>query len=1104
MLRTTVSKLRHVCALAYFVPRLLRGNIRYVPGRFEKLSVSVQRRVDKSTDSGSKDESDYERCQRIIDRAFSPNPPHTHYIPDTSAKHKESLMHMVTPEMPSNPENQCEKCQRIIKEIFGEDSNAGDKKSDVVDPICIPITELQATTAKENVETLAQKVEVIDETPLVEAAAKSKIEGFNAHPKVLGNRKKRRTIDKITILNFSSDRSGRRKGTSRKDSNFDELARRCLDSPSGQIDERILKEMEKLGVPPSTRRGSRRTATDVGIIQPDIMKRPRRPVEKTELDFIAKLRRLEELESLNNILPPPFELMPVKANSVNLISNYEDEDNSLCVERIQPIHLTDPIESRVENMFENENLTNLGCGNKEERPPQQLLGQMTAAVMSGESDMMSDKNKTDHSTVKDEERLKSKQRTSVDLNEDDAFHRELEVVIRNSTGEKISLQELKEMEKEDAAILHEKLASTNLLTDLVDPSDISPRAVQTNLLNNYNEAETLRNLLQTRLEHLTKKSTKPYQFKENAADIAEKASPAINFEADGNQEINILRMERIKPPHLKEDLNIISKETSPHTEPGILIREFNKPETMKESDEQKPVFLSYSPTQEPLTPHQYYEQLSFISRESEPDTIHNYEETDYSGPERAPAPSQILDTVGVIPKDGLPSEPNKSLTDKNNMQNVTDQSDHYQILVNTYDKKVRDSDAKAFESINLVEEQPSCGPQFSPHTLLSSSELSRRALDEEESEVPVIAVEMGRIESAPLPDPIPDQQMLMSGLSKDLIGSASNREPILKETEESSETSRTVTRETLLNPLFDKGTVPHVTADTAKSEMSPTTLPKEHPQKPLSLSEMLKRVRDRNRMELCKEFVELKMQSTQVDPVVGGCGKKNPPCPPPAPTCPPPPPPPPPPQKPPCPNPCKPKCPPGCPPAPCGEPKTKCPPPKKSPCDKFKKTKCSSVQIQDTLTLLLYLGPQLHIPQKTLLPVFACALNIKASIRDSKTEAMERIFTKLQDLCSIVLFASFRGDIEALESVLAGKEGMKYARTYDPWSPIPSWPIPVKEEKKKFACPKEGCKVIPPKCNYPCKNVYPCGNLPRHNKFTVVDFIIQQIGKKIVFDVGEF
>ncbi|XP_013134225.1 PREDICTED: uncharacterized protein LOC106100036 [Papilio polytes] len=53
------------------------------------------------------------------------------------------------------------------------------------------------------------------------------------------------------------------------------------------------------------------------------------------------------------------------------------------------------------------------------------------------------------------------------------------------------------------------------------------------------------------------------------------------------------------------------------------------------------------------------------------------------------------------------------------------------------------------------------------------------------------------------------------------------------------------------------------------------------------------------------------------------------------------------------------------------------------------------------------------------------------------------------------------------------EEQVYFARSYEPWAPIPSWPTTKKEKKNKLVCPKEGCKVPRLMPSKPCKE-FPC------------------------------
>lgn len=993
---------------------------------------------------------------------------------------------MITPEAPpTTPEEHSKKCQRIINEIFGED-NSGDRKREVGDPVSIPLTELQATTAKDNEETLEQKIERIDETPLVEAPAKPKIQGFNMNPKVLGTRR-RRSQEKPMYLQFSSDKHhhGRRRGTSRRVGSFDELAKRCLDAPSSHIDERLLKEMEKLGVPPTHRKGSRKTTNDAGIIQPDIMKRPRRPVQKTELDFLT-MRSAKNYERLNADLPPPFELTPTQAHCMDLNLIINTENDSLCVERLPLIK--DQIIAMNEDIEINDTNSVLGgdqyVAQVENRPPQQLLGQMTATVMSEGSDMITDKrNEVEHLVVR-QQQLKSGPSDAEGLSQKD------------HDSDKISLAQIRELEEQDKMFPPEKLASTHLLSELVDPKEISPEAHSAGILREYKEIQMLRNLLRTRIEYLTQERVKRLypKDKEEAFVASKETAPEVDrvvlkefteSEIDDTLQqlgVNNLKMERVDPHHLKKDLNVTSNEIPGSTEPSIVIRECTDAKPLQEVGHT--LLKSYSQKDKMVTPHKLFEELSIISRETEvgvmmedlyeiekdPLTTQSVGKNDI--PPKSSTPGQFIENIGIVSQ-GSP-QPKTGATDPQDLLKAEDSENEGKL--------------SAFDTLHML---PPCS--------------EARPLIEDETEEPVLTEDMCRI-------PFPNQLHLTDNrfVSENTDAFLLTKEDMT----EAQKTAEAVTPQTVLNPLLDRSTVAHLASQKLNQtvsentgapvevnpvEMHPVNLPNEHATaKPIPLSEMLKRVRERNRMLFCQQF-EVRI-APEVDPLVGKCGKKQPPCPPPAPTCPPPPPKPCPPTKPPCPNPCKPKCPPTCPPTEC-DPKPKCPSPKKSPCEKFQKAKCSNIKIQDALTLLLYLGPQFHVPQKCLLPLLASTV-YHTNIEATKTDVLERLLISLHNLCSLVLVAIARND-GAVEPAISGKA--LASKTYDPWAPIPSWPYPVREEKKKLVCPQEGCKVSPPKlkpsCRDPCLN--PCQGFPKKH-FSIIDLLSIALREKVVYDIGEF
>ncbi|KAG6459163.1 hypothetical protein O3G_MSEX011248 [Manduca sexta] len=265
------------------------------------------------------------------------------------------------------------------------------------------------------------------------------------------------------------------------------------------------------------------------------------------------------------------------------------------------------------------------------------------------------------------------------------------------------------------------------------------------------------------------------------------------------------------------------------------------------------------------------------------------------------------------------------------------------------------------------------------------------------------------------------------------------------------------------------------------------TLPSLNPDGNVSLSELLRRVRMRNRMEYCREFAvhTINAHVPEALPAEGKCGKKTPPCPPPPPKCPPPnpcPPPPPacPPPPPPCPKPCKPAS------------KRPCPPPKKNPCKRF-----NGSSVREVLTLLTQNNPQVKIPQKYLLPILAYNAIRTPARTESEEDILlhENLVFRLSVLGKILLFHC----TEAIDANLPrNRSELSFARSFEPWTPIPSWPITKKEEKKRFVCPKEGCKMLPPpKLNAPCKE-NPCLNFPKRSNFSLTDLFSFSLVESLV------
>ncbi|XP_049883086.1 titin-like [Pectinophora gossypiella] len=230
------------------------------------------------------------------------------------------------------------------------------------------------------------------------------------------------------------------------------------------------------------------------------------------------------------------------------------------------------------------------------------------------------------------------------------------------------------------------------------------------------------------------------------------------------------------------------------------------------------------------------------------------------------------------------------------------------------------------------------------------------------------------------------------------------------------------------------------------SEMSEIPTPSFKFEENVPLSVLLKKARVKNQLESFKTF----MDSINTEHVVKmskcppekppACPPKPPKCPPKAPKCPPAP----------CPKPAKADCTPKkprCPPAakvdpckkkkpcpdPCGPPK--CPPKKKGPC-----SKCCST------------GKPWFDPQR---PIYS--LVSRYSEQSIFTTVCNGSFKETP------FYGDFEVETDPKKGMLHAPRGIiRWARDFEPWTPIPCWPVPKNEKKKKLLCPQDGCKGIPP------------------------------------------
>ncbi|XP_050676865.1 uncharacterized protein LOC126973584 [Leptidea sinapis] len=197
----------------------------------------------------------------------------------------------------------------------------------------------------------------------------------------------------------------------------------------------------------------------------------------------------------------------------------------------------------------------------------------------------------------------------------------------------------------------------------------------------------------------------------------------------------------------------------------------------------------------------------------------------------------------------------------------------------------------------------------------------------------------------------------------------------------------------------------------------------------LSLKELLRKVRRRHQLEFCQNFLkDYTFQFVQPNQKCKDSDKKAP-----------------------CPLPCKPKAKEECPPPP-----PKCPDKKKDPC--APKSPCAKFISSLPFEIPRFLSGLSEPPM----------INYQRSYStlSSPHYSENRLKTALS--CG----NNTRKIIEVNDYI--------FPKNFEPWTPIPSWPIPKKKINHPLVCPKEGCKEIPPPHpNERCRPNAPCRSFPK-------------------------
>ncbi|XP_075989325.1 uncharacterized protein LOC142985190 [Anticarsia gemmatalis] len=171
--------------------------------------------------------------------------------------------------------------------------------------------------------------------------------------------------------------------------------------------------------------------------------------------------------------------------------------------------------------------------------------------------------------------------------------------------------------------------------------------------------------------------------------------------------------------------------------------------------------------------------------------------------------------------------------------------------------------------------------------------------------------------------------------------------------------------------------------------------------------------------------------------------------------------------------------------------------PKKKP----KSTKCTACDLET-----------LGIDDSRSIATGGCHSEVALTAGKPTADLTEDVILQLQTLGSMLGSAYEQGKIEALETLMLAKTKTRLtmfkAKDYEPWSPIPSWPHTKKHERPKLQCPKEGCPTPPPRCleDPPFCPLKPCETFPTFPKrsFSVLDYFTVSLGDHKVIDLGEF
>lgn len=835
---------------------------------------------------------------------------------------------------------------------------------------------VNTTTAKEEKERLKQKVEHIEETPLVEAQ-KQPIEGFNVTPRVLGELEQvYNWIANKHVDPTRPDPTGQ-KSSCADSGDLDEAVKYCLDSPVGQIDEALLNELEKLGI---------------AITAPN---QPRSPgIDDNRVQMNVLLSRKCD-------------------NKIDVDDSFEIYSGSMY-----------PIQSKITEKL---------------LPDKDAEAEELARKLAAEEE--------------EEYLAMYPSRTHIDKNYDLPFERSLKIQKAQAAQAKPELVNPEQFNPARIAPIIEEI-STNVIMQ-VPPE--RPTLFQ----------DTKLNINQTDINKVN-----PTNSIERT-DINEKLIAEQFFVRPTAQEAKQASTES-KP---KETL--VTKPWNPLAKPGYRYVAQTDNSTLRKKHLQK----SYAKGMEKPV---YYQSTTA-------DSMWNSQ----------PKPKERCNRKSIH----KPAEKHHTYL----LMDLTNKRDQYSSGKSKYTGTAERINEHCIRNISAVNKDQG---HRAPQSKIRTRNARLNTADEIQKDVKTagptkdkLVTPLGMSEEGPVsksaenymsPPPLQQTNKINSNVSDGIwdenIDGLTPKE-------------KTVFPEDLMTQQLDphyvlkcNETCPNspkpapsrlmesTRAILYEEQIDLTKLPKLN--EDLPLSELLKRVRERNRIIECRN--ELKALGIKLDPIlaqVGKCPRKAPRCAPTAPRSPPP-------------NPV--------PPPLFGLPT----PPRSPPSCKPRKPrtrKCSTCDMD--LSPSLRLGPGFNVPIAEVQAEMLCEMkDIGPDVFAARLKAdlTAEVIEKLQILGKLLgrLLRQGRAHMHDAEAVSKTRPGLRtmLAKDYAPWTPIPSWPIPKKPPRRKPPCQK-GCPSCPPplgKLNPepPC-NLKPCEGFPKKS-FSLIDCFAVTIGKNKVYEIGKF